>query len=105
KGKPSSAARMKAAETVDARLFRGHLQVELSQPFGECPVKPFRFPLVLEGADKIIRKTDDMCLSLTVWFDHPFKPVINRIVEIDVRQNRRDYTSLRSAGLWVYHGP
>ncbi len=33
-GEPTFAARMKAAETVDTGLFRGHLQTELNKPFG-----------------------------------------------------------------------
>jgi hypothetical protein len=82
---------MEAAEAMDAGFFRGHSQAELCQPFGERPVEPCRFSSVLEGANEIIRKADDVCLPLTVPFDHPFEPMIHRVMEIDIRQYWREH--------------
>ena len=103
-GEPTFAARMKATEAVDAGLLRSDLQAKLGQPLGQGPVEPFRFSAVLKGTDKIIRKADDVRLPLTVGFDHPFEPMVQRVVEIDVCQDWRNHTPLLCPGLWVKHG-
>ena len=99
KGEPPFAARMESTEAVDAGFLRGHRQTEFVQPFGEHPVKCFRFSLILEGADKVIRVADDVCLSLAAWFHHPLKPQVQRVVEVDVRQYRRNHSALRCPGV------
>jgi len=104
KGKPPFAARAEPTEAVNAGLLRGNGQAEFVQPPGKCPVERLRFLSILKTADKVIRIADDVRLSLTVRLHHLFKPQVQRIVQVDVRQNGRDHAALRCPGVGVIHG-
>src|SRR5712691_9459884 len=80
------------AEPVLAESLRPHLQ------------HPPRIALPLEDQHEVIGKADQESFPLQPGLHHRLKPRVQHLVEVDVRQERRDDSSLRSSCQWMAEG-
>ena len=77
-------------------LGGGEGQAELRQAhLPECFVEPLRLNFILEGADEVVGVADQAGFAATLGTDDFVKPKIERIVQVDVSQDRRDDAPLR----------
>ena len=92
---------MEAGEAHPARLGGRHFEAELLQPLGQHPKEPLRLRLVSECADKIIRIPNPQRIPITAGLHDPLEPEVERVVQVDVRQDWRDDAPLRGPGVGV----
>ena len=65
---------MKAREFYDPRLFGGKFKPEFLQALMQSRMKPIRVMAELEAADKVIRITTDIHITLAFGFHNFVKP-------------------------------
>mmetsp|Transcript_21836 Transcript_21836/g.10250 ORF Transcript_21836/g.10250 Transcript_21836/m.10250 type:complete len:200 (+) Transcript_21836:265-864(+) len=85
----------KSAKLHHLGLGRFYLKAKLSQSLPQFSPKSLCVCLVLEADNKIVGITDKAGITGTALSVDPFKPEVKGIVQIYVRQQRRDNTTLR----------
>src|SRR5450759_2247112 len=71
-------------------------QAELSQPIPKVIQKSLRFRPALKASDQIVSIPDDNYVALGHFLSPRFDPQVKDIVQIDIRQQRRNHRALRS---------
>ncbi len=97
--------RFGATEVDQSRLGRVQLQAVLAETLRQHIHHPERILLVREQEHRVVRIADQRGPVGQPRLDLAVKPRIEHIVQEDVRQQRRDHTSLRSARVRVAHAP
>ena len=80
-------AGMETTEAQEVGFVGGDLEVEVLQPLGSHPIKPFRIILVPEGADPVIGVAAQQGLAATVCLHDRGKPHIQGVVPIHIGQD------------------
>src|SRR5450759_2182058 len=71
-------------------------QAELRQPIPKVIQKSLRLRPALEAGDQIVSIPDDNYIALCHFLSPRFDPQVKDIVQIDIRQQRRNHRALRS---------
>jgi len=90
-------------ERDGAGLGDGEGQAELRQAWSQGVVESLRLNFILEGADEVVGVADQAGFAATLGPDDFVKPEIERIVQVDVSQDRRDDAPLRGTRRGVQH--
>ena len=96
---------MKSAKTKHLCFARLNPEIEFLQPLWQHLVESFGILLIAEGTDPIIGIPTEDGFAFAMQLDHPVKPQVKGVVEIDIRQNGGDNPALRRSGLRVNHRP
>jgi hypothetical protein len=100
--------RLRTARPVESHQT-SLVRVEAKAVFGESLRQYLQNPtgilLQLEHHDEVIGKTDQMRRPMQPGLDLCLKPFVQYLVEVDVRQDRRDDSSLRCACGGVAESP
>src|SRR5262249_61874338 len=86
----------KPPEFDPARLIWMKFQSELLQPLPKIPQEPVCLGLVLEAQDRIIRIADNHHLALRPLLAPDVHPEVETVVQINVREQRRNHRALRT---------
>ena len=78
------------AEVDEARLVGMQREPMPSKPFSQSFQHPFGVVVVLEGHDEVVGKANQGTLSLQAGLHLAFEPLIQHMVQEDVRKYRRD---------------
>jgi hypothetical protein len=94
---PSRGLAPRASEFQQSGLLGMEAQTEPRKTVCQHGLDSPSINLVLEQDDEVIRVTDQETPTAQTRLDIPNPPRIEHIVQIDVRKQRRDYPTLRSA--------
>ena len=91
---PLAVRRRPTAELDEAGLFRIQFERELLQSFTHFREKPLAVGLLLEAGDNVVGVAHDNDVSAGMASPPLLRPQIEDVVQIDVRQQRRDHSPL-----------
>ena len=86
----------KPTELDPARLVGMEFQPKLPQPFPKVFQETICFRLMLESYDGVIRIADDHHLALRIFPAPDVHPEIENVVQVDIREERRNHRTLRT---------
>src|SRR4029453_10392927 len=84
-----------ALEVPPLRLLRHDPQPESCQPLVQLLSEPFGFTLLLEHRYHVVGVADQARIAATAPLEPSFEPQVQHVVQIDVRQQRAEWASLR----------
>ncbi len=93
----TSAGSCKASKLNDPSLVGMKLQRELQQPFAKLSQEPLGVPAILEANHKVISKARDDDITPRMPSSPLLNPEIEGVVQVEVRQKRRNGRPLRDA--------
>lgn len=88
-----------SAELDPSRFIWVEFQSKLSQSLPKIFQKAIGVGLMLESYDDVVRVADDHHLALRILLAPDVHPEIESVVQVDIRQHRRNHRALRSACL------
>ena len=68
-----------------------------TETFAQRVKQPLAAVAVFEGDDKVIGESHQLAPSLEARFRHALEPLVQHMVQVDVRKHRRDHPALRGA--------
>jgi len=87
------------AELDAPRLLLRQFEPEFAEPFPQPGEYALRVVLVLHADDEVVRIPHHPDVSPALLLDLPLHPEVERVVEVDVREDGRDESALRRAFL------
>ncbi|GEM_PF-751690 len=90
---PSAVLVRERTELQQTRLLGVQLQVELAESLPQFAQEPLGLRFVLESNDEVVRVAHDDHVALRLRRSPPLDPQVERIVQVDVCQQRRSHAS------------
>src|SRR5690242_2568607 len=100
-GRMNGAIRSFEAEVDEARLVGMEGESIPGKTLAQHCQDPFGIEKVLEGHHQVVSVPDKDSSPLQARSDVPFEPFVQRIVQVDVRKARRNYTPLGRPFGWA----
>ena len=90
----SSSLGRKAAELDEPRFLGVQFQIEFAESILQIPLKPLGIRLILETGHNVIGIPDHNHMATCMSFTPLLGPQVEHIVQVDVRQQRRNTATL-----------